>query len=468
MIREPSLRTSGDRVSVSRLTWHLTHGRWNPGWRKRLREIRRVSRKDTDAFATWQSSRIEQHLTWVRDHMPYFRDAAPTPNTALALNTLSAWPILSRANVQEHREALRDFSRGPETLNVDATGGSTGEPVRFYNDADYQCATFASELLLYEWWGVKPWSRLAVIWGDDRELASVSKIEQWIERLLGRIHLNAFDVSPEDLAAFRAKLVKHRPAVVQGYATALELVASYLVEQDEIRVRPSFIRSAAESLLPAQRDVIARAWGRPVCDVYGSRESASLAAQCRHGGFHVLAHGKVIELVDDRGSAVPPGEPGRVLITDLTNRAFGFVRYENGDVASWSKETRCACGSPYPMLEKIYGRTSDFITTPDGRRIHGEWFTHLFYDVEAVSRFQLVQTGTHRIELLTEGPAQEDTLAPILATMRERLGPDVAIAWRRVDQIPRTTSGKHRFTISHVPYLHADVSSSRQAATESP
>jgi phenylacetate-CoA ligase len=125
-------------------------------------------------------------------------------------------------------------------------------------------------------------------------------------------------------------------------------------------------------------------------------------------------------------------------VTDLSNRAFGLIRYENGDAASWSTDPRpCPCGSSYPRLERVWGRTSDFVTTPSGERVHGEWFTHLFYGKDDVVRFQVRQTALDAVDVLTVGPAGEATMAPILAIMRARLGDGVRVAWReRPDPLP--------------------------------
>jgi phenylacetate-CoA ligase len=216
------------------------------------------------------------------------------------------------------------------------------------------------------------------------------------------------------------------------------------------------VRSSAEALSTAARERIEEAFRCPVRDVYGSRESSGLAAQCRHGGLHVMGAGRVLEVVDDSGAPAPPGVPGRVLVTDLRNRAFALVRYENGDVASLADPAEpCPCGCAWPRLERVHGRTSDFLTTPDGRRIHGEWFTHLLYGLEGVARFQVRQTSVERVELSTVGPARESDLAPVLARMRDALGPRVAVAWRRVEEIAPTPSGKRRFTVSDVPFLPA-------------
>ncbi len=99
------------------------------------------------------------------------------------------------------------------------------EIVPDYNDQGYDVATFATENLLHEWWGVKPWDRLAVVWGDDREDSDVPLRARLHDHLLGRIHLNAFQVDDAKLAEFAKRLRKFRPVIVQGYATALELLA---------------------------------------------------------------------------------------------------------------------------------------------------------------------------------------------------------------------------------------------------
>ncbi|MCA9316838.1 MAG: phenylacetate--CoA ligase family protein, partial [Planctomycetes bacterium] len=139
---------------------------------------------------------------------------------------------------------------------------------------------------------------------------------------------------------------------------------------------------------------------------------------------------------------------------DLSNRAFGFLRYANGDVASWDPDPApCPCGVSWPRLEKVHGRSSDFLTTPAGLRVHGEWFTHLFYGRDDVLRFQLHQTALDHVALLTEGPADEAALADVLAAIRKRLGDGVTLTWKRVDRIETGPSGKHRFTVSDVPFL---------------
>lgn len=430
------------------LAWRLVYARREHGWKRLLRDFEAVGRLDADAFRAWQDEATSAHARWAARTIPFFRERV-APDAPL-----SAFPVLTRRDLQEQLEALRDPARPAATLRLEASGGSTGAPVRLYLGPEYAATTFSTEAWLMRSWGLTPWCRKAYLWGDDREQGAVGWKERVARRLLPHLFLNAFGMDEVRMASFADRLDAFRPEMVQGYATALDLFASWLLRTGRRVRRPRVVRSSAEALSPDARDRIERAFDAPVRDVYGSRESTHLAAQCGHGGFHVLSFGRVIEIVDDEGRPAAPGEPGRVLVTDLHNRAFGVVRYENGDVASWNPDGwPCPCGCPFPRLQRVHGRTSDFFTTPAGKRIHGEWFTHLFYGRTGVERFQVHQRSLTLVEVRTVGSATEADLAPLLGKMREALGEGVTVVWQRVDDIPLTRAGKHRFTLSDVPFL---------------
>lgn len=427
--------------------WRALEGRRNPGWSRRREEFRRLSRLSEAEFQRWQDGAVAQHLEWARRQVPFWAERIHPGHP------LAEVPTLQRSDLQTQLDRLVDSGRSAADLRPDASGGSTGQPVRVVHDQAYWSATFATEAWLNEHWGLTPWARTAYLWGDDRAASDVRLRERVRRRLLGRLQLNAFAMDEARMAAFADALARFRPQVVQGYVSALDLFAEFLARTGRRLPRPVLVRSAAETLLPEQRARIEAAFGAPVRDVYGSREAAGLAAQCPEGGFHVLEHGKVLEIVDEAGAPVPPGRPGRVLVTDLTNRALGLIRYENGDVASWAPPApACPCGSPYRRIERVHGRTSDFLTTPTGERIHGEWFTHLFYGRADVQRFQVRQRALDAVDLLTVGTADATALAGVLASMRARLGPGVRVSWRAVAEIPLSPSGKHRFTLSEVPW----------------
>lgn len=437
---------------MARATWSLLAQRRNPGWRAARATIRAVDALDADAFAAWQDEAVAAHVRWAVATIPYWR-ARSAPDARL-----EDLPILRRADVQQHAEDLRDPTRPEASLEPDASGGSTGEPVRLWHDRAYWTRVLASEYQVLEAWGLRPWHRTAVLWGSDVDIRALPWRERLFNRLQQRHIFNAFHLGDDDLDRCADALRALQAPYLQGYASALHLLARRLEARGiaggfGIRV----IRSSAEVLEDDARACIERAFDAPVRNYYGSRESACLAFECAAGGFHVMGHGRRIEIVDDAGAPCAPGTPGRVLVTDITNRAFGLLRYETGDVAAWASPAPCACGLPYPRLARVHGRTSDFITTPDGERIHGEWFTHLFYGRAGVERFLVEQPARDRLQLRTVGAAGPDDLSDLLAQIRARLGTEVDVTWERVERIDDTRSGKRRFTVSHVPYLPGEV-----------
>ena len=90
-----------------------------------------------------------------------------------------------------------------EALRLNATGGSTGEPVTFYQDDRYHDHGTAAEMLVQAWWNVGPGDRTAALWGADREFAEMSAKERFAQRLHRFRALNAFRLTEERMADVR-------------------------------------------------------------------------------------------------------------------------------------------------------------------------------------------------------------------------------------------------------------------------
>jgi phenylacetate-CoA ligase len=286
----------------------------------------------------------------------------------------------------------------------------------------------------------------------DRDLPDSGWRKRLVLALRRERWLNAFELSTERMLEFARCLAHWQPKVIIGYASSLQLFASFLKREGLGGIHPIAIESSAEKLWDFQRELVARVFDCPVFNVYGSREFGALAAECdQQTGLHTFSDLHVIEVVSENRPAAD-GELGKILVTDLINYAMPLVRYEIGDLAR-PIHVGCQCGRGFPMLSEIVGRSSDIITTPEGKFVHGEFFTHLFYGVPDVRRFQIRQRALDDIEVLIEC---QDELPSLLveklkARMADQLGPQTRLEFHHVNDIPPTRSGKHRFTISDVP-----------------
>ena len=128
-----------------------------------------------------------------------------------------------------------------------------------------------------------------------------------------------------------------------------------------------------------------------------------------------------------------------------------FIRYEVGDSGAVSEQS-CPCGRGLPLLEKLDGRIQSFVTTPEGKRIHGEFFTHIFWELPWARQFQIRQDSYDRIKVLiipdTEPPQQQlDWLKEVI---QARTGDSMKIDVSFESQIPVSPSGKRHFVISEL------------------
>jgi phenylacetate-CoA ligase len=230
--------------------------------------------------------------------------------------------------------------------------------------------------------------------------------------------------------------------------------------EERIPVRPlQSLMACAGTVTPDCRGLIESVFGCKLHNKYGSRECTEMACECRHGRMHIYANHVLLEVVDEQGRPVPPGTPGRILVTLLNNHSFPMIRYEIGDVGALG-EGICPCGSPYPILDRVEGRSSEFLKTGSGTYVSPLFIMHLVgvvHNPGFVRRFQLVQREPTRFDLNLELP--EETPDSQLGTLSLRLERDLATVFgqacsvraRRVARIPESASGKFLYVVSQVP-----------------
>jgi phenylacetate-CoA ligase len=430
--------------------------RWHPRARRYLTELQKYEFAPLKEVQAVQWGRLQSIVRHAAERVPYyrnlFREHTIRPEQIRSPQDFLRVPVLTKATLQQRLAELVAQDRDRKQGYANASGGSTGKPVQFFQDAEYWDRAYANQWFVDSWWGIRPGDRTAWVWGADRDIPDQS----WRERLHGAISqvrmCNAFALMEPQMDRFAKMLAIWKPRYVIAYASALEVFAKFLLERPHLRLRAHAIKTTADVLSEGRREIIEKAFGCPVYNFYGSREINNLAAECpTREGLHVSSLTRYIEIVDDAGNPVPPGVPGRLLLTDLTNYFQPFLRYEIEDIGSWKQEP-CSCGRSLPVLEQVWGRSSDFIVTPEGKMIHSVFFTHLFYDMPEVALFQINQKALHEIDVyLVLRPDVSTYPAELLRErLRETFGSSVRCAVQLVSEIQRPPSGKHRFTVSKV------------------
>lgn len=410
---------------------------------------------DPERLRALQRERLQRLLQAAYDQVPYYRglmDARGiTPSAIASLEDLPRLPLLTKADIRAHTEALkaRD-ARGLARFN---TGGSSGEPLVFYIGKERVSHDVAAKWRATRWWGVDIGDREVVVWGSPIEVGAQDRVRALRDRLLRTRLLPAFAMSEAHLDRFVAEIERFRPRMLFGYPSSLALIANHARRRgrrlDRLGAKVAFV--TAERLYDDQRRAIEEVFACPVANGYGGRDAGFIAHACPAGRLHITAEDIIVETIDREGRPTPLGEAGEIVVTHLATRDFPFIRYRTGDVGLLGQDA-CPCGRGLPVLAEIQGRTTDFVVARDGTIMHGLALIYVIRDVPGVASFKIIQEGLdHTRILLVPGPDfDQGRLAGIEQGMRDRLGKDVRVEIELVDDIPTETSGKFRYVVSRL------------------
>lgn len=141
------------------------------------------------------------------------------------------------------------------------------------------------------------------------------------------------------------------------------------------------------------RSKIGELLGIETFDIYGLTEiyGPGIAIDCQeHHGLHYWYDHLLFEVIDPvTGRQLPPGEQGELVITTLTKEGMPLLRYRTHDITRII-EGQCRCGSAYPMIARILGRTDDMIKIK-GVNIYPGQIDHILKITEGTgSEYQII------------------------------------------------------------------------------
>lgn len=458
-----------DRIYASSPVWMQQLGINAYGWfwaRRRLGEVFERTWREYVERESWSPERMQEFVeiqlrTQVQRayrEVPFYREAFRRHGVSEALlerftvSDLARLPLLEKAEVRAHPEALLTETAARKPPPAFATSGTTGTPLRVYWDSPvHQHNIAVREARSYRWAGVSIRDPRTMIGGRLIVPKAHSKPPFWrYNRWEHQLYLSAFHISPENVPDYVAALNRFQPVTMTGYASGNFFLARFIGELGLQVHSPRAIITSSERLEPHMRRVLESVYRSRAFEEYGSVENCTLATECERGRLHIHPDFGWTEILLPDGRPAPPGETGEIVATGFANCNQIFLRYRTGDLACWATDA-CPCGrNALPVLQELVGRLEDTVVGPDGRetvRFHG-----LFVDLPGIAEGQVVQEGLDRFLInLVPSPlfsAQDEEA--VRNRMKARLGPGVIVDFVRLAVIPREANGKFRAVISRV------------------
>ncbi len=363
---------------------------------------------------------------------------------------LDGLPVLTKGDLADAGQEfpLADYRRKVVRC---VTSGSTGKPMTFLRSMEQESWFWALRFRIWGWAGYRP--------GDPYLTVNLNPRTAWKKQLqdvLFRCSYLTFNADNLDAERIAGTLRRRRIPHLNGFSSSLFALAQYMIDHDLRAPSVTGVTATGDTLFAPYREALESAFGVRVLDYYGAGgEGFHVASQCPESGtrYHLHPEDAVFEILGDDGPAAP-GEPGRIVLTQLHNEAMPLVRYELGDLAVAAPPgARCTCGRTLPMLERLEGRLPDLISVPDGSYLVPHFFVVLFKGFQSVYRYQVVQRQPGRMVVRLVGregcnrsEVEEVVRREVAAATREQITPK--FEW--TGDIPLSGAGKRRLVISEV------------------
>lgn len=251
-----------------------------------------------------------------------------------------------------------------DIVRIHSSSGTTGKPVIIpytAKDVDDWAVMFAR---CYETAGITNKDRIQITPGYGLWTAGIG-FQAGCEKL-GAMAIPMGPGNTEKQLQMMVDLQSTVITATSSYALLLSEEITKRSMKDQIRLKKGVIGS--ERWSEKMRDSIRQGLGIELYDIYGLTEiyGPGIGISCQHEcGMHYWDDYIYIEIIDPvTGKPVPDGEEGEIVITTLVKEGAPLIRFRTHDI-SRIIPGECACGSKYPRIDIIKGRSDDMF------KVHG-------------------------------------------------------------------------------------------------
>jgi len=423
-----------------------------------------------------QSAALSQLALEASDNVPYYHalfQKLQLDTAALAgSDWLSTLPILNREDIQSNFSQLISphYSTEQGNAGIVKTSGTTGQPVEVLQSIR-TVRMFSllkqRELRMFRFDTQQSFASIRSPTdlprkSDKKPLAKGEQFRNNRWPLVGQyFHTGPFTCfgNNNDIEQQALWLQNHQPSYLLAHSADLEHMAlahQPLGNADYLKGMLAISQQMKDSM----RNNITRIFPAPLQQNYGLNEIGLVATRCAESDhYHVHAEHCIVEITDDEGRPLPPGQQGRLLVTSLSNPAMPLLRYDSDDLAELPTEP-CPCGRSLPSFRNIEGRYRRNAYLPEGT---WKFWDALLNALDEIPKQQFAQLRQYQLHQYKNGRFQLRIVASsrLASTLESSLNQKIdrilkgatdRLEVLQVTEIPRPASGKiQNFTSDFIP-----------------
>ena len=365
------------------------------------------------------------------------------------LSAISTWdgfrqlPFTEKADLRDAYPLGLQAVPDADVVRIHSSSGTTGTPVVIpytRQDVDDWAEMFAR---CYEMAGVTDLDRVHITPGYGLWTAGIG-FQAGAERLGAMV----IPMGPGNTDKQIQMMIDIKSTVLCATSSYALLLAEEIDKRgvgDKIHLRKAIIGS--ERWGSKMRRRIAKELGVQLYDIYGLTEvyGPGIGVSCDYEcGMHYWDDFVYFEIVDSvTGELVPEGERGELVITTLRKQGAPLIRYRTHDLTRFVPG-ECACGSRFPRIDTIMGRTDDMVKVK-GVNIFPAQIDEVLREVEgASSEFQIMIDHLDGRDVMTVffettlGAHAEGIEAAVRQKCKDRIGITIVAKAVAIGDLPRS------------------------------
>lgn len=409
---------------------------------KRRRHYDAITLINKDHESDYATQERKKYLSDILSHtiqtVPFYRMLFET------VSSLEQFPVVNKNLIRNNYKSFCSESYSNKKTFKATTSGSTGTPFTVLHNIGKKKRHMSDVRYFLEAVGhdygtgfyyLKIWNK------QNRKSALTKKVQNIIA--IDVLQLNDQKIS-ELLKNIHTDNV---PKTVLGYASALDSIVKYL-ECNPTEMSGSSVVSViamSESLDEHTKKYLQDYFECPVVSRYANLENGMLAQQTTDSEGDFLANfaSYNIEILDlKKDIPVRNGEMGRIVVTDLFNRAMPLIRYDTGDLGVFGKLVKN--GRTQYFLKKVEGRKMDAIYHTNGALISSFSVTNSMWKYTQLKQYQFIQIGHKDYEFRLNSAGDFLLEEELINEFKDYLGSDARIGISYVNEIPLLSSGKRK------------------------
>lgn len=335
------------------------------------------------------------------------------PEMIRKLDDIKLIPPITKEELLVNRKQIQLKSNGNRYFAE--TSGSTGEPLIFYRDKEWDAWMRASLFRGYSWYGVNPWDRNGYLWGYNFSAMKMIKVKA-LDELQNRFRL--FSYNSKEMDKFLNKLEKS--VYLSGYSSMIyELAKEVNIRKTSNRYNLKLVIGTSEKIYDGYQEEVVKAFGRKMVSEYGAAEAGLIAFECPEGNMHVNMETNIIE-----------EENKELVITNLISKSFPIIRYKIGDYIELDSSMQCRCGRKHIIIKDILGRVGKIIygiTNKYPSLTLYYVFKNIALNSNIVLNYVAVQKYKGEIELYVEQKMNDKTLRILHAEYKKYFKDDLGM-----------------------------------------